>query len=136
MRAQPPRFPITAAQIESVVTKFYAQVRSDTILGPVFAAHIPKDGWPAHEAKIASFWRNAILSERSYDGNPMQKHMNARDVHAEHFPLWLALFDKVLADELPQDTASAFSNLAHRIARGLRMGVEDLRAPLDAPPIL
>ncbi|SHE98273.1 hemoglobin [Litoreibacter ascidiaceicola] len=136
LTAQPPRFDITPHQIDQVVTKFYAKVRADSVLGPVFAAHVPEDGWPAHEAKIASFWRNAILYERSYDGNPMQKHMAARDVHGEHFPHWLALFDTVLAAELQPQTALAFSTLAHRIARGLRMGVEDLRAPVGAPPSL
>lgn len=136
MTAMPPRFDITAAQIERVVNKFYAAVRRDPVLAPVFAAHVPRDGWPAHEAKIASFWRNAILYERIYDGNPMQKHMAARNVHAEHFPHWLGLFDKTLMAELPPDTARAFSALAHRIARGLRMGVEDLRTPEHAPPTL
>ncbi|EPX80663.1 hypothetical protein thalar_00883 [Litoreibacter arenae DSM 19593] len=136
MTAQPPRFDITPAQIDQVVTKFYAKVRTDPVIGPVFAAHVPADGWPEHEEKIARFWRNAILRERSYDGNPMQKHMAARDVKGEHFPHWLYLFDTTLAAELPRDTARAFSALAHRIARGLRMGVEDLRAPANAPPSL
>ncbi len=136
MNAQPPRFDITRDQIDQVVMKFYAVVRTDAVLGPVFAAHVPEGGWPAHEEKIASFWRNAILSERSYDGNPMQKHMAAGDVRGEHFPHWLSLFDKVLSAELPPQTALAFSTLAHRIARGLRMGVEDLRAPAGAPPSL
>ncbi|SFR58659.1 group III truncated hemoglobin [Litoreibacter janthinus] len=136
LTAQPPRFDITPHQIDNVVMKFYGRVRADSVLGPVFAAHVPEGGWPAHESKIASFWRNAILYERSYDGNPMQKHMAARDVHGEHFPRWLSLFDGVLSQELPPETARAFSALAHRIARGLRMGVEDLRAPAGAPPSL
>ena len=66
----------------------------------------------------------------------MQKHMEARDVHGAHSPHWLSLFDNVLSAELPSDTALAFSTLAHRIARGLRMGVEDVRTPADAPPTL
>jgi hemoglobin len=136
VNAQPPRFDITPHQIDQVVMKFYAVVRADPTLGPVFAAHVPDDGWPAHEAKIASFWRNAILSERSYDGNPMQKHMAARDVQGAHFAHWLSLFDNVLSLELPPETALAFSTLAHRIARGLRMGVEDFRTPSNAPPTL
>jgi hemoglobin len=134
--AQPPRFDITPQQIDQVVTKFYTKVRQDAVLGPVFAAHVPSNSWPAHEEKIARFWRNAILHERSYDGNPMQKHMAARDIHGEHFPHWLSLFDETLTNELPQNTAIAFSTLAHRIARGLRMGVEDLRSPEGAPPSL
>ena len=136
LTAQPPRFQITPKQIDQVVMKFYALVRADPVLGPVFAAHVAHDSWPAHEAKIASFWRNAILSERSYDGNPMQKHMAAHDVQGTHFPHWLSLFDKVLTAELSAETALAFSTLAHRIARGLRMGVEDLRKPVGAPPSL
>jgi hemoglobin len=74
--ALPPRFPISADQIDAVVAEFYAVIRTHPGLGPVFAAHV-RD-WPAHEAKIARFWRNAILFERSYDGNP------------EGFSTWIA----------------------------------------------
>ena len=55
----PPRFAITPAQIDQVVARFYAAIRQDPGLGPVFAAHVTD--WPVHEEKIASFWRNAIL---------------------------------------------------------------------------
>ncbi|WP_299643760.1 group III truncated hemoglobin, partial [uncultured Ruegeria sp.] len=64
----PPRFPATPEQINAQVRAFYARVRQDAVLGPVFANHVTD--WSAHEEKIASFWRNAILFERSYDGNP------------------------------------------------------------------
>lgn len=134
--AQPPRIKITTDQIERVVARFYAAVRADSVLGPVFAAHVPKDGWPAHEDKIARFWRNVILRQRVYEGNPMQAHLAAGNVHAQHFPLWLGLFDKILVSELPEDVAQDFSTLAHRIAHGLRLGVEDAHAPAGAPPAL
>ena len=127
------RFAITPDQIGRVVAAFYAQVRADPALGPVFAAHVTD--WPAHEAKIIRFWRNAILSERVYDGNPMAAHMAAREVRGDHFAIWLGLFDTVLAAELPAPTAASWSALAHRIARGLRMGVEDLRAPCGVPSL-
>lgn len=119
----PPRFDITAAQIDAVVAEFYACIRLHPGLGPVFAAHVTD--WPAHEAKISRFWRNAILFERSYDGNPMAIHMAAGNVHAPMFDTWLGLFDSVLRRMLPEMTAEAWSALAHRIGRGLRMGVED-----------
>lgn len=129
--AQPPRFPISADQISQVTTVFYARIRQHPNLGPVFAAHV--SDWGPHEAKIASFWRNAILFEREYGGNPMAAHMAAGDVHAEHFPQWLDLFDEVLGQTLPQEIAEAWSDLAHRIGRGLRMGVEDLRDNRGVP---
>jgi hemoglobin len=125
----PPRFPITDAQIATVVASFYAAVRSHPGLGPVFAAHITD--WPPHEAKITRFWRNAILHERSYDGNPLAVHRAAGNVRAQMFEVWLGLFDSVLRRELPPDTATAWSALAHRIGRGLMVGIQETTgAPL------
>lgn len=136
--AMPPRFPITGPEIDRVVARFYARIRDHQTLGPIFNGHIGTDTnlWRTHEAKIASFWRSALLSEGSYNGNPMQAHMAAGDVEAGHFAPWLALFDEVLCDELPPQTAQAFSALAHRIGQGLRMGVTDFRAPQSAVPSL
>ncbi|WP_134726151.1 group III truncated hemoglobin [Paracoccus luteus] len=130
----PPRFDVTPEQIDRVVAVFYAAVRRHEVLGPVFGRHVAD--WPAHESRIAAFWRNAILYERSYDGNPMRVHMAAGDVRAEHFDPWLMLFDATLIRTLPQPTARAWSALAHRIGAGLRMGVRDLRDDRAAPPIL
>lgn len=117
----PPRIPVTEAQIDRVVLQFYTRVRAHPALGPVFAMHV-KD-WPPHEEKIARFWRNALLLQRCYDGNPMQAHISANNVKAEHFPVWLSLFDAVLNQELPQPLAQAWSALAHRIGRGLSYGL-------------
>lgn len=126
------RFPITAAQIDTVVAGFYAEIRKHPKLGPVFSSHVTD--WPTHEEKIARFWRNAILFERSYDGNPMAVHKAAGNVRPGMFDDWLALFDTVLTERLPPETAAQWSALAHRIGRGLRMGVvENLTRPGEIP---
>ncbi|MGJ8628139.1 MAG: group III truncated hemoglobin [Sulfitobacter sp.] len=117
----PPRIPVSEEQIDRVVAAFYTRVRAHPALGPVFAAHV-KD-WPPHEEKIGRFWRNALLLQRCYDGNPMQVHMAAGNVKSQHFPVWLSLFDAVLKQELPQPLALAWSALAHRIGRGLSYGL-------------
>lgn len=130
----PPRFDVTPQQIDQVVAMFYGAIRRHEVLGPIFAAHVTD--WPEHEAKIARFWRNAILYERNYDGNPMQVHMRTPDVRGAHFAPWLALFDETLRRCLPADTAASWSALAHRIGAGLRMGVEDLRDRRSGPPRL
>lgn len=116
------RFDVTAAQIDRVVAAFYEKVRCDPVLGPIFQEKV--EDWPEHEVKITAFWRNAILFERSYSGNPMRAHMAAGTVKAAHFPVWLDLFDHVLKDHLPAETAQMWSALAHRIGAGLRYGVE------------
>lgn len=128
------RFPITPAQIDAVIADFYAGIRAHPKLGPVFAAHVTD--WPPHEAKIARFWRNAILFERSYDGNPMAVHKAAGNVRPGMFDDWLALFDQVLERQLPPETAAQWSALAHRIGRGLRMGVVDNDTQPDGVPRL
>jgi hemoglobin len=117
----PPRIPVSETQIDRVVSQFYQHVRAHPALGPVFARHVAD--WPVHEEKIGRFWRNALLVQRCYDGNPMQVHRAAGDVKAQHFPIWLSIFDTVLAEELPQHLAQAWSGLAHRIGRGLSFGL-------------
>jgi len=89
--------------------------------------------WPAHEEKIARFWRNAILHERIYDGNPLAAHRDAGNVRLGMFEVWLGLFDSVLTRELPVETAAQWSALAHRIGRGLMFG---LQGATGAPPSL
>jgi len=126
----PPRIPVSEAQIDRVVAQFYQRVRAHPALGPVFAGHVAD--WPVHEEKIGRFWRNALLLQRCYDGNPMQVHRAAGDVKAQHFPVWLSIFDAVLAEELPQHLAQAWSALAHRIGRGLSFGLPQTD---DADPV-
>ena len=132
--ALPPRFPITAEEIARVVAKFYAAIRSHPGLGPVFAAHVT--AWPAHEAKIAAFWRNAILLERGYDGNPMAVHKAAGNVRPGMFEVWLGLFDSVLRRELRPEQAASWSALAHRIGQGLRYGLVEPGKSADGVPML
>ncbi|QAX30552.1 group III truncated hemoglobin [Leisingera sp. NJS204] len=128
------RFDIGPEEISRVVAVFYTRVRTHEVLGPVFAAHVAD--WPEHEEKIAGFWRNAILRQRSYSGNPMRVHVSRPDVKAEHFPLWLGLFHEVLRAELPERTALQWGALADRIGEGFRTGIVAMRQPADQPPKL
>lgn len=130
----PPRFDITRAEIAQVVAAFYEAVRAHPGLGPVFAVHV--SDWDRHEAKIVDFWANAILHERSYDGNPLAVHRDAGNVRPGMFDAWLGLFDSVLRRELRPDRAAAWSALAHRIGRSLRAGVVEKQTGADGVPIL
>ena len=129
-----PRIAVTPDDIDRVVARFYARTRVHPQLRPVFAAHITD--WPAHEAKIARFWQGAILGTPGYEGSPMVAHRRAGDVTADLFPVWLALFDAVLAEVLQPGPAAEWSALAHRIGRGLRLGVEGIRSAPGTVPRL
>ncbi|CUH75634.1 Group 3 truncated hemoglobin ctb [Tritonibacter multivorans] len=128
------RFQITRSEISRVVERFYARVRADAVLGPVFGAHV--QNWPEHEEKIAAFWRNAILREPGYDGFPMREHLTRPDVKPEHFPIWLGLFHETLHAELTERQALQWGDLADKIGEGFRAGVENVRRPADQPPRL
>lgn len=132
----PPRFPITREQIETVVKRFYARVRKNPTIGPVFLESLTdaREIWGPHEAKIAGFWANAILHERSYDGNPMMIHSGISALRPEMFDVWLDLFTDTLRQTLPEPTAAAWEALARRIGRGLRMGVENASTDPTMPP--
>ncbi|MEP2532074.1 group III truncated hemoglobin [Shimia sp.] len=134
MSTIPPRFDISRAEIARVVHAFYELIRQHPALGPVFAAHVTD--WPAHEEKITRFWANAILFERSYDGNPAQIHKDAKNVRPGMFEPWLALFDLTLRQELTKDQAAAWSALAHNIGRSLRASVVERTKGPSGVPIL
>lgn len=132
------RFPIETAEIDALVAAFYREIRAHGDLGPIFFEAIGRDGaaWRAHEAKIAAFWRNAILIDRDYQGNPMRTHMAIEAIEPQHFDQWLALFETVAGQVLPDQTARSITELAHRIGRGLRYGIEHIRRAPSAPPPL
>lgn len=130
------RFDITGEEIDRIVALFYIRVRAHQDLGPVFALYVQNTEWPAHEAKIARFWRNAILREKCYNGNPMRVHVSRPEIQAPHFPQWLTLFHKVLRAELPEEIALQWGALADRIGEGFRTGIVAMRQPKDAPPKL
>ncbi|TMV94760.1 group III truncated hemoglobin [Thioclava sp. BHET1] len=115
------RLDLTEPEIDHVVARFYARVRDHAMLGPVFGVHVTD--WPAHEARVAAFWKGAILRRPGYDGSPMMVHRRAGNVRPGMFSTWLELFDTVLAEELPQPKAAAWSALAHKIGTSLRQGV-------------
>lgn len=128
------KFDITGDQIAHFVAVFYARIRQHPELGPVFAAHVTD--WAAHEEKIAGYWRNAILREGSYSGNPMRVHVVRPNIRAEHFPLWLALFREVPQETLPADIAAKWTALADRIGEGFRICVTSMRQkPSDVPTL-
>ena len=121
-----------------VVGNFYARVRGHPLLGPIFFSTISHDPdlWREHEAKIARFWANALLYENQYSGNPMMVHAGISAIKPQHFDIWLGLFEQTLFEVLEQKTAQLWSELAHRIGRGLQLGIEQARQRTGKPPNL
>jgi hemoglobin len=121
---------IDEALIETLVRAFYARVRQDALLGPVFAAHIVD--WEPHLQRVMQFWSSVLLSSGRYQGNPLQRHAPLA-VDARHFDRWLALFRETAEALCPPAAAQRFIARAGNIARSLEMGVASARGVLLAP---
>jgi hemoglobin len=111
---------IDEAMIERVVRGFYARVRNDPLIGPVFDARI-RD-WEPHLRRMCAFWSSVALMSGSYHGQPMPKHLPL-PVDARHFDRWLELFEATARQLCPLKAADHFIERAHRIAESLELGI-------------
>lgn len=115
---------IDDAMIETLVHAFYARVRDDALLGPVFAARI--NDWDAHLARMCAFWSSVVLMTGRYHGRPMPAHAPL-PVSGEHFDRWLALFRATARDVCPPAAADLFVAKAQMIAASLETGIAIFR---------
>ena len=111
---------IDEAMIERLVREFYARVRKDPLLGPVFEERIAD--WEPHLQNMFAFWSSLTLHSGRYHGQPMPKHIRL-PVDAEHFDRWLALFEETARDLCPPLAAERFVERARRVAESLELGV-------------
>ena len=123
---------IDEAMIRRLVHAFYARVREDETLGPIFERAIG-ESWDAHLAKLCDFWSSVMLATGRFQGRPMQAHNRLPDIKAEHFGRWLALFEATAADVCPAEAAALFVERARMIGRSLELGLAVSRGEL--PPL-
>jgi hemoglobin len=121
---------ISEAMIERLVRGFYAKVRSDAVLAPVFEPRIAD--WEPHLKRMCAFWSSVALMSGRYHGTPMAKHMPL-PVDAAHFDRWLALFEETANEICPPAAAVHFVELARRIAASLELGVAGGQGVLLGP---
>lgn len=114
--------------IALVVHSFYARIRGDTVLGPIFNTRI--EDWPEHEAKITRFWSSVLLISGEYHGSPMRVHLGIPDLTRADFDRWLTLFDHALAEICREDQAAVFRSRAARIAEAFQF-VRAAQVPAD-----
>lgn len=121
---------IDEAMIARLVATFYARVRADAVLGPIFNPRV--HDWPKHEAKIATFWSSVMLQSGTYHGRPMPAHAPL-PVAGAHFDHWLKLFGEAARDVCPPEQAAMFVERANAIAQSLEFGVATFRGQILDP---
>jgi len=117
---------ITEDDIATLVPAFYARIREDAVLGPIFNSAI--EDWPHHLDKLQAFWSSVLLTSGRYKGQPMVAHVR-HELHMtpDNFAHWLALWCETSADLLGPEAAAVFQEKAERIAESLQLGVQFYR---------
>lgn len=132
---------VDAPFIDHLVEAFYAKIREDVLLGPIFAERIVD--WPSHLSRMKAFWRSVLHNSGEFSGNPMIKHLAIPGLELRHFSRWLELFYVTLREAEGHRAASLLVGArARMIADSLftaitmrRDGLAGGRAGKDLPHV-
>lgn len=109
--------------VSILVNTFYAKIRKDDLLGPIFNSHIPEEKWPEHLSKLTDFWETNLFGVARFKGNPSQKHINVdqnlnHTIDQDHFGRWLYLWFQTIEELYTGEYAEKAKRSAQRMARG------------------
>jgi hemoglobin len=120
---------VTEEMIHDLVHAFYAKVRVDPALAPIFNRAIGDD-WDHHLAKMCDFWSSVVLMTGRFKGAPMATHARLPELRATHFARWLHLFAQTAASVCPPEAAALFVAKSQIIAQSLQLGIDAARGVL------
>lgn len=113
---------MTDPELSVLVERFYAKVRDDRQLGPVF--NLAVANWPEHLEKLTAFWSSVMLTSGRYKGNPMAAHLKHRqEIDPSMFERWLELWGETARETLDEPGAAGVIAKAGRIAESLKLGM-------------
>ena len=117
------RSPITEESLKRLVDTFYARVRQDDLIGPVFNGAI--DDWPEHLERLQAFWSSVMLTSGRYKGRPLPAHIkHGEAINPASFERWLGLWRETTNELLDAESAAAMQEKAERIAESLMLGIQ------------
>lgn len=125
-----------------MVGSFYARIREDALLGPIFNGRIAD--WPRHLSRMQSFWRSILMNSGEVSAQHMvASHLALPDIGETHFTRWLELFYATLRDlERHPNATRLVGNRARKIADSLLTsiatrdrGVQGIRAGEGLPHV-
>ena len=116
--------------IAKLLREFYARVRVDPLIGPIFNERI--QDWDHHLVRIGNFWSAVMLRTGRYQGQPMRLHLPL-PIDATHFDRWLGLFESTARELCSPAVAEEFVQRARTIGRSLEMGVAAANGALLPP---
>jgi hemoglobin len=104
------------------VTAFYARIRQDAELGPIFNDAI--QDWPEHLEKLTDFWSSVMLTSGRYKGRPVPAHLKHADrITPQLFQRWLRIWAETTNELMAPEAAQALQAKAARIAESLQLAM-------------
>jgi len=116
-RVDVPDGPIEESMIRSLVDDFYDTIRTDELLGPIFAQHVVD--WSAHLPKMYNFWSTVVLRTGRYAGRPLEVHQRVPGLTRLHFDRWIQLWGQAVGRMIPPAHRDAFVTPATRMAASM-----------------
>ncbi len=113
---------IDEAGLKHLIETFYARVRQDDMIGPLFndAVH----DWPDHLERLTAFWSSIMLGSGRYKGQPVPAHMQHKDrIAPEMFDRWLRLWQMTTDELMAPEAAAQLQAKAARIAESLGLAL-------------
>lgn len=108
--------------LQRLVDRFYAKVREDEMIGPLFNAAV--NDWPEHLQKLGAFWSSLMNCSGRYKGSPMAAHLrHAKTIEPRMFERWVAIWKVTAREELASADADAVIAKAERISESLQLGL-------------
>jgi len=113
---------VTEELLSILVDQFYAKVREDEVLGPIFNGAIAD--WPEHLEKLGAFWSSVMLTSGRYKGSPIASHLkHSGAIRPAMFDRWLQLWRQTARETLDEHGAANVIAKAERIAESLQLGM-------------
>lgn len=94
--------------IVNLIDLFYTKVKKDEVIGYFFTDVIPFS-WETHIPVMIKFWETVLLGAKTYQGNPMVKHLNINKIEPllqKHFTRWRLLWEETIAEHFEGPVAT------------------------------
>lgn len=112
--------------VSRLVNTFYAKIRVDETLGPIFNAIVTD--WDVHLSRLTDFWESQLFLKRTYLGNPLAVHQHVDSVteggiNPLHFGLWLNLWFETLDELYEGEVVAIAKNRARKMSTMLTLKI-------------
>lgn len=118
--------------VSLLVRSFYAKVRKNDLLGPIFNGIITD--WEEHLELLTDFWETNLFFARKYFGNPLHAHVQVDKkvdgaINELHFGTWINLWIETVDELFEGEKANIAKNRARNMGTFMHLNIFNARNP-------